>query len=326
MHNLDTYQMAVVALGAIGFGVWLLVKGGDWTIDSASAIAERSGLSKLFIAATIVAFGTSAPELFTSINANISGYPGISVGNVIGSNIANVLMVIGLSAIIAPVLIDRKDVRIDTIIMLVATTIMAVAAIYGLIPRWAGAAMVALIVCYVLYQWRASKIEIEDDGEDDAQVGNPYLMVVAGIATLIIGSELLVQGAVAGGSALGVPEAVIGMTVIAFGTSLPELVTCVAAARKGQSDMIVGGIVGSNIFNILSVMAFSAIAKPLVIAPGFLGFDLPVVILVTLMFSYFLLVRGQIGKKEGIAMFAAYLAFTAWQYANPATSALLAVG
>ncbi|MBW3243641.1 calcium/sodium antiporter [Epibacterium sp. DP7N7-1] len=324
MHNLETYQMAIVALGAIGFGVWLLVRGGDWTIDSASAIAERSGLSKLFIAATIVAFGTSAPELFTSINANISGYPGISVGNVIGSNIANVLMVIGLSAIIAPVLIDRKDVRIDTVVMLVATTIMAAASIYGIIPRWAGAGMVAMIICYVIYQWRASKIEVEGDDADEAQIGNPYLMVVAGITTLIIGSEMLVQGAVAGGSALGVPEAVIGMTVIAFGTSLPELVTCIAAARKGQSEMIVGGIIGSNIFNIMSVMAFSAIAKPLVIAPSFLGFDLPVVILVTLMFSYFLLARGQVGKKEGSVMFVAYLAFTAWQYANPAAGALLA--
>lgn len=205
MDGLTVYQLALIALGAIGFAIWLLVKGSDVTIGSAVRIAESSGLSKLFTAATIVAFGTSAPELFTSVNANLSGYPGIFVGNVIGSNIANVLMVVGISAVIAPVLIDRKEVRVDTRMMI--------------------------------------------------------------IATLVIGSEILVQGAVAGGYALGVPEAVIGMTVIAFGTSVPELTACVAAARKGQSDMIVGGIVGSNIFNILSVMAISAAVKPLIIAP-----------------------------------------------------------
>lgn len=127
MDGLTAYQLALIALGAIGFGIWLLVKGGDLTIDSAVRIAESSGLSKLFIAATIVAFGTSAPELFTSVNANLSGYPGISVGNVIGSNIANVLMVVGISAVIAPVLIDRKEVRVDTWMMIIATIAMAVA-------------------------------------------------------------------------------------------------------------------------------------------------------------------------------------------------------
>ncbi|WP_051357663.1 calcium/sodium antiporter [Leisingera caerulea] len=324
MHSLETYQMAMVALGAIGFGVWLLCKGGDWTVDSASAIAERSGLSKLFIAATIVAFGTSAPELFTSINANLSGYPGISVGNVIGSNIANVLMVLGLSAIIAPILIDRKDVRVDAMVMLLATATLVPAMIYGILPRWAGGAMVATIVIYILYQWRASKIEVEDDEDGEDEGANPYLMVVAGITTLLIGSEILVQGAVAGGMALGVPESVIGMTVIAFGTSLPELTACIAAARKGHSEMIVGGIVGSNIFNIFSVLAFSAIAKPLVMDSGFLGFDLPVVIAVTLIFAFFLLARGRISKRAGAVMLASYLAFIGWQYFTPAAGTLLA--
>jgi cation:H+ antiporter len=259
MDGLGGYQLAVISLGAIGFGVWLLVKGGDLTIDSAVRIAERSGLSKLFIAATIVAFGTSAPELFTSVNANLSGYPGISVGNVIGSNIANVLMVLGVSAVIAPIVFDRKDVRVDTIVMIVATIAMAAAVLTGLLSRWAGLGMIGLIVGYVYYQYKASRIDVsDDDGDGDATAGNPYILVAVGIGVLILGSEILVQGAVAGGYALGVPEAVIGMTVIAFGTSLPELTACVAAARKGQSDMIIGGIVGSNIFNILSVMAFSA--------------------------------------------------------------------
>jgi cation:H+ antiporter len=319
MDGLSAYQLAIISLGAIGFGVWLLIKGGDLTINSAIRIAESSGLSKLFIAATIVAFGTSAPELFTSVNANISGFPGISVGNVIGSNIANVLMVLGIAAMISPVLIDRKEIRVDTAMMILSTIAMAVAVWAELLPRWAGLAMVAWIVAYVIYQYKASKIDIsEDDEEGDGLAGNPYILVTVGILTLVIGSEILVQGAVAGGVALGIPEAVIGMTVIAFGTSLPELTACIAAARKGQSDMIVGGIVGSNIFNILSVMGISAVVKPLVIDPRFVHFDLPIVLGVTLVFAVFLLVTGRIGRVAGGVMAAAYVLFTIAQYSGVA--------
>jgi len=319
MDGLTTYQLAVIALGAIFFGVWLLVKGGDLTIDSAVRIAERSGLSKMFIAATIVAFGTSAPELFTSVNANISGFAGISVGNVIGSNIANVLMVIGISAMIAPIVFDRKKAQVDTLVMILATIAMAVAVWAGLLPRWAGLAMVFAIVAYVTYQYRASKIEVdEDDEKEDSVPGNPFVLITIGITTLVIGSEVLVQGAVAGGFALGVPEAVIGMTVIAFGTSLPELTACVAAARKGQSDMIIGGIVGSNIFNILSVMAITAVVKPLVIDPRFGQFDLLIVLAVTFVFALFLLFVGRIGRIAGGIMAVSYLLFTFAQYSGVA--------
>jgi cation:H+ antiporter len=314
MDGLSEYQLALIALGAIGFGIWLLVKGGDLTIDSAVRIAESSGLSKLFIAATIVAFGTSAPELFTSVNANISGFPGISVGNVIGSNIANVLMVIGVAAVIAPVMIDQKAVRIDTIVMVLATIAMAVAVWAEILPRWGGVAMIATIIGYVAYQYNASRIEVDEEEDGDELPGNPFVLVVLGIGVLVLGSEILVQGAVAGGYALGVPEAVIGMTVIAFGTSLPELTTCVAAARKGQSDMIVGGIVGSNIFNILSVMAVSAAVKPLIIDLRFVYFDLPVVLAVTAVFTVFLLVVGRIGRIAGIALVMSYVLFTIAQY------------
>jgi cation:H+ antiporter len=318
MHSLDTYQLAVISLGAIAFGVYLLVKGGDWTIDNAVVIAEKSGLSKLFIAATIVAFGTSAPELFTSINANLSEYPGISVGNVIGSNIANVLMVLGISAIIAPILIDRKEVRVDTIMMLLATASMVPAIMTGLLPRWGGIAMVVAIIGYITYQYRASKLDVEDIEDADSEGMRPYLMLVLGIITLLVGSEILVQGAVAGGVALGVPEAVIGMTMIAFGTSLPELTACVAAARKGESDIIIGGIIGSNIFNIFSVMAISSIVKPLVIESRFAAFDLPILVAVTLAFSLLLLAFGRIGRVVGLVMALTYVGFTVAQYTGAA--------
>ena len=314
MHSLETYQLAIIALGAIAFGVWLLVKGGDWTVNNAVIVAKRSGVSKLFIAATIVAFGTSAPELFTSVNANLSGFPGIAVGNVIGSNIANIFLVVAVSAIIAPVLFDRREVRVDTLVMLGATAAMVPAVLAGLLPRWAGATMIAALMAYVFYQYRASKLDIEavEDAESDAQA--PWIMLMAGIATLVLGSEILVKGAVAGGVALGVPEAVIGMTLIAFGTSLPELTACVAAARKGESEMIVGGIVGSNIFNIISVLALSAAVKPLMINPRFAAFDLPVAVAVTAVFAGFLLFGNGIGRMVGWVMLMSYGLFVLAQY------------
>ena len=318
MHELASYQLGIIGLGAIAFGVYLLIIGGDWTVDNAVAVAEKSGLSKLFIAATIVAFGTSAPELFTSVNANLSGYPGISVGNVIGSNIANVMLVVAVSAIIAPIIVDRADTRVDTLVMIAATAVMVAGILYGLIPRWGGIAMVGVIILYILYQYRASKLDADEDADEiegsDADGWKLWAMLAAGLVTLLVGSEILVQGAVAGGQALGVPEAVIGMTMIAFGTSLPELTACVAAARKRQFDIIVGGILGSNIFNILSVMAFSAIAKPLIIDERFAAFDMPVVVAVTMLFAALLFFGGRIGRAVGFLMLIGYVIFNASQY------------
>lgn len=314
MHSMETYQLAILSLGAIAFGIWLLVKGGDWTVDNAVIVARQANLSKMFIAATIVAFGTSAPELFTSVNANISGFPGIAVGNVIGSNIANIFMVIAVSAMIAPVLFDRGLVRIDTLVMLLATATIVPAVLTGLLSRGAGMAMILGLVAYVTYQYRAAKIDTDHVESVDAEGPAPWRMLFIGIATLVIGSEILVQGAVAGGVALGVPEGVIGMTLIAIGTSLPELTACVAAARKGESEVIVGGIIGSNVFNILSVMALSAAVKPLVIDTGFTDVELPVLVGVTAVFAMFLLFADRIGRLAGTAMLLCYGLFIVAQY------------
>jgi len=203
---------------------------------------------------------------------------------------------------------------LDTIIMVIATICMVAAIIAGVLPTWGALAMVLTLVGYVFYQYKASKLDVDEVEEHEAGGKHPVLMLIAGIVTLLIGSEVLVQGAVAGGQALGVPEAVIGMTLIAFGTSLPELTACVAAARKGQHDVIVGGIIGSNIFNIFSVMAFSALAKPLLIDPRFAAFDMYVVMAVTAVFAALLLVVGRIGRVTGGLMAISYLVFIAVQY------------
>ena len=321
MLEITTYQMTVLALGAMAFGLLCLIKGGDWTVDSAAFVAEKSGLSKMFIAATIVAFGTSAPELFTSINANLSGYPGISLGNVVGSNIANVLMVIGLAAIVAPIVIHRREALVDVVIMLVATAVLVAGMYAGIFPRWAGVLMFAFLVIYIAYQWSANKLldtsEVDADIADEAEfgsVGLAWLWLAVGIGTLVLGSELLVQGAVAGGRALGVSEAVIGMTVVAFGTSLPELSVCIQAARKAQFDTVVGGVVGSNIFNVLSIVGLTAVIKPLVVDEEFLGLDLLALVLVTLVLAFALLASGRIGRTMGIVLVGGYFVFVGLQY------------
>ncbi|WP_052341870.1 calcium/sodium antiporter [Salinarimonas rosea] len=275
MNELGDYQLTVLSFGAIAFGLYLLIKGGDWTIDAAAFIAERAGLSKLFIGATIVAFGTSAPELFTSVNANLTGFPGISLGNVVGSNIANILLILGATAIVFTIRGKPSELMRDVLIMVGATIILVALMIYGVVPRWAGFGMFAILAAFVAYQyWTDAGAGEADEHDEDADakgidtMGKGLGFFVAGLTALVAGSEMLVQGAVAAGNAIGVPEAVIGLTVVAVGTSLPELSTCIAAALKRQTNMIIGNIVGSNAFNILSIVGITAMLKPLAVDPA----------------------------------------------------------
>ena len=309
-------ELITISIGGIILGFIILLKGGTWTVTAAEWIADKLGLSRLFIAATIVAFGTSAPELFTSVNANLKDLPGIALGNVVGSNIANVLLVLGISAIISPILIDRFRVRIDTAIMFLSTIILTLGMIYGVFSRIAGFIMFLILVGYVFYQFKSDKLGLEDDAKipEFKSSWHAILILLLGFGSLVIGSELLVRGAVAGGQLLNVSETVIGLTVIAFGTSLPELATCYVAARKGQSDIIIGGLIGSNIFNILSIIAVTALIKPLYVDQTFLTFNLPILIAVTLVFTILLFSFNRISKIFGIAFVLVYIGFVILQY------------
>ncbi|MEM0991023.1 MAG: calcium/sodium antiporter [Pseudomonadota bacterium] len=316
MFELPAYQVGLLAFGSVAFGLYLLIKGGDWTIDAATFIAERAGLSPLFIGATIVSFGTSVPELFTSVNANLSGYPGIALGNVVGSNIANVLLVLGVTAMIFPIAAKRSSLVKDLGMMLVATAILAIGMLAGVIPAWAGAAMFALLVSFVAYQYATDTLEIEEVAGEHAisSVGGAMAVLGGGLVALALGSELLVQGAVVAGTAIGVPEAIIGLTVVAFGTSLPELATCVAAARQRATDLILGNIIGSNTFNVLSIIAITAMIKPLDVDQALMGFDLWFMVGVAVAFTAWMLVVGRLAFVTGIAMVALYVGFVVLQY------------
>lgn len=325
MNMLGDYQLAVLALGSIGFGLFLLVKGGDWTIDAAAFLAERLGVSKLLIGATIVAFGTSAPELFTSVNANLSGFPGISLGNVVGSNIANILLILGAVALVYALRTDPREVRADLLMMGLATLILVGLMMYGIVTQWAGLGLFALLVAFVVFRFMTDKgaglsdlaEDAHDEGIDEkgiSTIGWALLYLVGGLAALVVGSEVLVQGAVAAGGALGVPEAIIGVTVVAIGTSLPELSTCLAAAVKRQTSMIIGNIVGSNLFNILSIVGITAMIKPLAVDPTLADMEMWLMLGLTALLVVWLLTVAKIGRASGIAMLVAYLAFTAYQF------------
>lgn len=322
MIELTTYELFVLAAGAMAFGLYLLIKGGDWTIDAAVFVAERTGLSPLFIGATIVSFGTSVPELFTSVNANLQGYPGIALGNVLGSNVANILLVLGATAFVFRVTADPKHLAKDLGMMLLATAIMAYGMLTDSFSLVFGLMMFAILVAFVVYQYKTDSIVIEEDDEEEASVGittiqGAVVILLGGLAALAVGSELLVKGAVQTGTAIGVPEAVIGMTVVAFGTSLPELSTCIAAARKQSVGLILGNIIGSNTFNILSIIALTAMIKPLDVDPVLLGMELWVTVGVAIGFAVWMMAVGRLTRPIGIAMMVAYVVFIIAQYLQP---------
>ena len=312
--ELTGYNLGVLAAGSVVAGIWLLVLAGGWTIDSAVAIARRARLSRVFIGATIIAFGTSVPELFTSVNANLTGFPGISLGNIIGSNIANVLLVIGAAALVTTLAVTPSKVFKDIGIMLLATVIFIAGMLSGVFERWMGLLMFALLVGFVVWQYLNNEIDTSEVEDVEMPAGRAAALLVGGIAGLAVGSELLVRGAVVAGQVIGVPEAVIGMTAVAVGTSLPELTASLSAAAKGETDLMFGNILGSNTFNILSIVALTAIIKPLAVEPVLLGFDLWFMVAVTAGFAALLAVGVKITRTFGLAFLVAYAAFTLWQF------------
>ena len=320
MIALSQTDVLVFSAAAVILGIVLLVKGGDWTIGSATYVSEHLGVSPMVIGFTVIAFGTSLPELFVSVNANLAGFPGISLGNVVGSNIANIMMVIGVTALIANIHARRQEVLRDLAVMLLATAVLVGLMYYGWVDRWVGGAMFAFLVGYVGYQyWLAQRGVIEPEEIEEPEFSSmtmAVLFLVLGLVLVTAGSEILVRGAVEVAGIIGVPEAVIGMTVIAFGTSLPELATCIAAAAKRQTDIIVGNIVGSNVFNILSIIGLTALIKPLAVDPSLVDFDMWLMVGSSVAFAAILLTIGRIGRGIGVVLVIGYIAFIASNYAG----------
>lgn len=307
-------------------GFVALVAGGEFLVRGASALAAAVRISPLVIGLTVVAFGTSSPELAVSLKAALSGQGDLSLGNVVGSNICNVLLILGLSAAVAPLLVSSRLVRFDVPVMIGVSVAVLLLGLDGEIGRADGLLLVAGVVVYtgwlILQSRRESGAVREEFAERMAEEapsgGRPVLRqvgwIVLGLALLTGGSHVLVGGATDIARLLGVGELVVGLTIVAVGTSLPELVTSVVASIRGQRDIAVGNVVGSNLFNLLAVLGIAAAASPggVRIPHAALAFDLPVMIGVAVACLPVFFTGGRIARSEGVLFLSGYVFYTTY--------------
>ncbi|MGH1374861.1 MAG: calcium/sodium antiporter [Alphaproteobacteria bacterium] len=321
---LSFQDATILSLGALFLGIIMLIKGGNWAVDAAVFIARRYGISPMVVGFTIIAFGTSLPELIVSVYANLQGSPGIALGNVLGSNIANVFMVLGFSALLVTLRTNVTKLLVrDLGFMIVATVFLAGLLHYGEISQGIGFLMIAILLSYVFLQYKTTKADEFEAGEIDEMESvfqnelMAYGTLLLGLICIAVGAEFLVRGAKVSAGLIGVPEDVIGLTVIAFGTSLPELSTSIIAVRKGQTDMVIGNVIGSNVFNILMILGCTSMIKPIAdgsFAPQLASFDVWITLAVSIIFTLVLLLFGRINRLTGCLFFSSYVAYNAYIY------------
>ena len=317
----------VLAFVFLIVGFVLLVKGADVFVDGSGGIAKFLKIPSIIIGLTIVAFGTSAPEAAVSIIAGINGSNDIAVGNVVGSNMFNLLVVIGISAIIKPIVIQRQIVTKDSPFMLLATAalvVMSYDVFFGngsadVISRNDALILLMFLGIFLYYvissALRSRKESMETVSEDDEKpkysIGICILLTIVGLAGVIIGGQLVVDSAEKIALGFGMSETLVGLTIVAVGTSLPELVTSIVAARKGESDMAVGNVIGSNIFNILFVLPSSAVISPMNINSQSLT-DLLILMAVSILAYFFCVTKKSVSRIEGAILAALYVAYLAY--------------
>lgn len=320
LSNLD---IIVLSAGAIAFGFVCLMKGGDWTTEGAIYVAKQFGISPLVIGFTVVAFGTSLPELFVSINANLQGYPSLSVANVVGSNIANVLLIVGVTAAITPLVANPVKKRSQLVMMLGASLLLLVFTQVGMVDRIGGVIFFFTLVAYLSWRyWQVRRKSGELPPEKAEELGDsPYssmrqavLFLVLGLVSVSLGSEFLVRGAVTTADIIGVPEAVIGLTIISLGTSLPELSVCVAAGLKGRDGIVFGNVLGSNVFNILSIIGLTAIVSPLAINRAEVGMDVLIMVGVATFLAAWITIAKNVNRRMGLIFLVAYVGYCVMRY------------
>ena len=306
----------------IAAGLALLLIGGEAVVRGSVALAGRLGVSPLIVGLTIVGFGTSLPELVVSVNAALSGSPGIAVGNVIGSNIANSMLILGVGALILPIAVSPQAVRRDALCMVAATVVFVGLGLTGGLVWWQGALLVCVLCGYILTTvWRDARAqdaaaelhrgEADEPGLAGLHTGLVFAVVAAGIFAVVVGAEWLVDGATAAAREIGVPDEVIGLTLVAVGTSLPELATAVVAACRGHPDVCVGNVLGSNIFNLFGIAGVTALFAPLPFSAQIVGFDLWVMLGAALLLLPFMLTGFRISRVEGAVLAALYGAYVA---------------
>ena len=308
----------------IVLGLVLVVAGGELLVRGAVATARRLGVSPLLIGLTLVGFGTSTPELITSVEAALAGSPGIAVGNVVGSNTANILLILGVAAVIFPLATSRAALIRDGGAMLVAALACLAVVLTGHLDRIAGAVLLVLLAVYIGYTYRREKASHDasatmHEAEADfvatpagLSAGAAAVLALAGIGLTILGATYLVDGAIDLARAAGVSETVVGLTIVSVGTSLPELVTSVMAALRRQGDVAFGNVLGSNIYNVLGILGVTALVKPIPVPPEIASLDIWVMMAATLAMLVFAVTGWRLSRVEGGLFLAAYAGYVAY--------------
>ena len=302
-------------------GLALLLFGGEALIRGAVGLARRAGISPFIVGLTIIGFGTSAPEMVVSVDAALSGSPGIAVGNVIGSNVANILLIVGAAALFVPLAVHPDALKRDGMMIAFATILFIAIALMGTASWYHGVIALTVLVAYLGYSIWSDRRGIDaaaqmhsDEGEL-LQSGLPdkmwamLLALAIGLVALVAGSRFAVIGASAIAREAGISEEVIGITLVAFGTSLPELATAMVAAARKQADVCIGNVIGSNIFNLLGITGAAAIAAPLPFSASVVTFDIWVLAAVTILFMWFMLTGRRIQRWEGGVLLLLYFTY-----------------
>lgn len=299
-------------------GLIILIVGGDYLVRGSSSIALRLHLSPLVVGLTIVAFGTSAPELVISVQSALKGSPDLAMGNVVGSNICNLALVLGLTAVINPVKVLSNSIRVDWPMTMGASILLFLMVQKGYLSAIEGVIMVVSLIIYLVFIIRQSRIEtlasMAEMGDEipDAppkQIWKDIVFILIGCVGLYFGSEWFVGSAKDLALSLGIEERVVGLTVVALGTSLPELVTAAVASYKGQTDLALGNLMGSNIFNILSILGITSIIKTIPVNEIIMNKDIIWMLLITLMILPLMIMRREVGRVDGVILLFVYFVY-----------------
>ncbi|WP_394692478.1 calcium/sodium antiporter [Hyphobacterium sp.] len=303
-------------------GLILLAFGGDGLVRGAVGIANRLKLSPMFVGLVLVGFGTSAPELATSLHAQFAGSPDVAVGNVVGSNTANILLILGVGAVIRPILAVREALLRDGLALSIATAAAIALLLYSPAPPLWGAGLIAVLLAYIglsyfLDRKRGNKAGALHEAEA-VSAGAPENIWISsafffgGLIGVLVGARLLVDGAIDVATAFGIPEAVIGLTIVAVGTSLPELAATIAAALRRQGDVAFGNVIGSNIFNAAGILGAAALVRPLDVPARILGEDIWVMLAATAILLVFAFTGQRVDRREGALLLALYAGYIMW--------------
>ncbi len=312
-------------------GLVLLLVGAQWLVDSSSGIAARYEIPPVFVGIVIVAFATSAPEVAVSVDAALAGEPGLALGNVVGSNIVNILLILGIGAILAPIGITRRVIWLDVPILVGISLLVYLFSLNGGLELWEGILLLVLFAGFVLFQLRQVQKDTAQkhpDAENPPQIDRPLpiqvFVFLAGLGALILGAHWMVSNAVEIARYWGMSELVIGLTVVSIGTSLPEVATSVLAAVKGQQDLSVGNVIGSNIFNLLLVLGLSSVLSGgFVISEAAIALDIPFMVAVSIACLPIFITGHRIARWEGVVFVFYYFAYLAYMFLDATGHELL---